>query len=184
MRYITASLGFIICVASLPAFADDTYQRNTGVSIGFGSTALSIRKSVSESTLVFAGINSSYFHNNSTLSGGNNISGGDSKSIANSNSLGLGVRHFLSLDKFSKFAEGALSIDYTEGRNSFGSNNYVAQVSLSAVYGIEYFLASNLSIEGKAGIGISYSKSTSAPFKYISKQISLPLASTAITYYW
>jgi hypothetical protein len=180
MRYITASLGFIICVASLSAFADETYQRNTGVSFGsgFGSTALSIRKSLSETTLVYAGIISAYSHDNSTFSGNT------SKGIFNSNGLTLGTRHFLSVEKLSKFIDVGLSTIYSESRDSFGNNNYSANASLYAAYGIEYFFTTNLSIEGKAGVGFGYNKSSSASSKSISKGISLPIAATAITYYW
>ena len=176
MRYITASLGFIVCVASLPAFADDTYQRNTGVSINTNS--LAIRHSLSESNLVFAGISSGYSHSDASFSDGN------AKSISNNNGLSLGIRHFLSVEKLSKFVETVLSIGYGEGRDSFGNTGYSAHASLSALYGVEYFLTSNLSIEGMAGVGIGYSKSSSAMSKDISKQFSLPVASTAITYYW
>lgn len=180
MRYITVSLGFIVCLASLPAFADETYQRNTGVSFGSGldSTAFSIRKSLSETSLVYAGIISGYSHNNSTFSGNT------SKGISNSNGLTLGARHLLSIEKLSKFIDVGLSTIYSESRDSFGNNGYSAQASLSAAYGIEYFLAANLSIEGKAGVDIGYNKSSSDIAKSISKFISLPKAAAAITYYW
>ena len=177
MRCLKVCLGILISVSSHSAFAEDNNKKEFGISYG-GSTGLAIRKALNETALIYAGIGLGYDHANDSYSSGS------SSSIGNYYFITLGTRRFLSIDKLSKFIDVELTAEYDESRSSVGFNSHGKGVSAYAAYGIEYFLTSNLSIEGKAGLSVSYSTHSSAGSSSTFKSTSFPKASTAITYYW
>jgi hypothetical protein len=174
MRCLTVGLGIIVFFSSLSAFAEETNQKDYGISYG-GSTGLAIRKSLNENTLVFAGLGLGYDHyDNSSCCNAN----------GNNYSITLGVRRLLSIDKLSKFIDVELSASYYETKISDGTNPHSKGASVYAAYGIEYFLSSNVSIEGKAGFSVDYFESSNTGGSSSTKSIRFPRAATGITYYW
>jgi hypothetical protein len=179
MRILKVCLGIILSAFSLSSFAEETTQKEYGVSYG-GSTGLAIRKSVSEKTLVFAGIGLGYSNYDSSSSCCGSNSGN-----SNFYALTLGTRRYLSIEKLSKFIDVELHGYYGEGSDSTsGTTIYQKGVSVYASYGVEYFLSANISIEGKAGFRMNYSTNSSSGGSSSGKSIDFPAASTAITYYW
>jgi hypothetical protein len=174
VRYITVGLGFIIFVSSFSAVAEEKNQNDYGVSYG-GSTGLAIRKTLSETSQIYAGIGLGYNHF-------------DSSSCCNSNgnnySLTLGSRHYLDVSKLSKFIDAELTASYQGTRGSIGVNSNSKGLSAYVAYGIEYFLSSNLSIEGKAGLSVDYYSYGGGSYVSKSTSTTFPRSSMAITYYW
>lgn len=173
MQCLKVCLGILISIITIPAFADDTYQNKYGISYG-GSTGLAIRKSISENWLLYAGIGLGYGHFDSSCCNGND----------NSYAITFGTRRLLSIDKLSKFIDVELKAIYQESSNSVGFNSHGKGASIFVAYGIEYFLTSNVSIEGKAGISLDYFENSSNGTSSNSKSVNFPRAATAITYYW
>ena len=174
MRYITAGLGFVILVSSITAFAEEKHHEDYGVSYG-GSTGLAIKKTLNETLQIYAGIGFGYDHFDSSPCCNSN---------GNAYSMTLGSRHYLDVDKLSKFIDVELRADYQESRSSAGVNAHSKGLSAYVAYGVEYFLTSNLSIEGKAGFSVNYHSSGGASNSYKSTSTIFPRSSMAITYYW
>jgi hypothetical protein len=178
MRFLKICLGIFISVLSLSSFAEEKTQNEYGISYG-GSTGLAIRKSVSEKTLIYAGIGLGYSHSDSSSS-----CCGGSSGKSNFYALTLGTRRYLSIEKLSKFIDAELQGQYGEGSDSSGLTYYGSGVSVYASYGVEYFLSAAISIEGKAGFRMNYFTNSSSGGSGTNKSINFPAASTAITYYW
>lgn len=174
MRYITVGLGFIIFASSFSAFAEEKNQKDYGVSYG-GSTGLAIKKTLNETLQIYAGLGFGYDHSDSSPCCNSNGSG---------YSMTLGARHFLDVGKLSKFVDVELRANYQETRSSVGVNTHGKGLSAYVAYGIEYFLSSNLSIEGKVGFSVDYYSAGGASNSYKTTSTTFPRSSMAITYYW
>jgi len=140
-----------------------------------GSTGLAIGKSISENWLLYAGIGLGYgnFDSSSCCSGNN-------KSYA----ITLGTRRLLSTEQLSRFVDVELRASYQENSNTIGANSHGKDASIFAAYGIEYFLAPNISVEGKAGISFDYFENSDNGISNSSQSVDFPRTATAITYYW
>lgn len=172
MRYVFI-FGSIIFSLSFPAVAENTNQNNYGLSFGSSNT-LSIKKFLNQSTQILAG---------ASLTKGQASSSNSCCSSSNSNyAISVGVRHYQSVAKLSPFGEATISWIYNKS-SSNGLTASSSATSLNLSYGIEYFISTNLSIEGKAGVGLAHS-STSSSSGFSSSAISIPSVSTAVTYYW
>lgn len=173
MRLSTASLGIILFIISFPAIADESNKTNYGISFS-SSGQLAIRKSVNDSVMLYTGIGLA-----------NNQQGGGFSYTFNSYGLTLGARNYLSkdnLDNLSRF----INLELSRGRTSYSGDidQQVMSTSANIAYGIEYFLSSNLSIEGSAGIGISWGEVTQPASSYSTRYSSFPNGRLALTYYW
>ena len=165
------SLGLIISILSFSAIADEPSNPNYGLSFS-SSNQLTMRKPLNESTMIYGGIGLAGYeyegHDNST---------------GNNSSLTLGARDYLSKDRLSKF----INLELTRGITSYSGNTPDYQnmyTTANITYGIEYFLASNFSIEGSAGVGINWQEYTYPTYSYTYRNNSFPAARLALTYYW
>ena len=190
MKFIVACLSLIIIVASPSAFADETIQRKFGVSIK-NLNGLTVRKSLSETSMLYAGISLGKGQLSSTF----NDSFGSSDSTTNYTIYSgfTGFRKYLNNDRLAKFINLEVGRSFSKDDNAYNSSVGGSSIADSSsrstaaniTYGFEYFISSNISIEGAAGIGMSWGESTNSYGSYTSyKAISLPLASIALTYYW
>jgi hypothetical protein len=172
MRY-AVSLGSIIFTLSFSAVADTSNQNNYGVSLG-SPNALSVRKILNEATQIYAGAS---IGKALTSSNGNCCSGS-----ANNYGMSLGARRFLTVAKLSTFGDATITWGYNKSSSS-GFTGSSRSVSLNLSYGIEYFISTNLSVEGKAGVVLAYA-SANGVTGGSTKVINIPSVSTAVTYYW
>lgn len=172
MQFKAASLGFIIFVFSLTAMADESNQKNYGVSFD-SFNGLYIRKVLNESAMIYAGIN---LHNTQTSDSFGNFSG-------NAYSASIGARHYITSNQLSKFINLELLRDYFRFNYTGSDDLQVIGTSAYVSYGIEYFISPDVSIEGKAGISMYLSESSSAS-RTNSRSTSFPTTNIAITYYW
>jgi hypothetical protein len=178
MRHFNLCFGFFSLVVSFSAAAADTNQNDYAVSFGVGlGSGFSVKKALSESTWIFAnvGIGFSEITSQSTLV--------SNDATSRSYSMAAGVRQYLVNDKLSKFIQltfGETITKYSSGGYSSSLRSYGA----TAGYGLEYFLDPQLSIEGTVGLSYSYVPSDSPTQNYSRRDISFPLAGTAINYYW
>ncbi len=183
MQRLGFGLGFVFLVHSFSALADDSNPGSYAVSFGVGSGGgVSIKRVLSDDNQIFVGF---------SLAKGQyeyQYQGTTSSDSSTHYSVMAGTRHFLVKERLSKFVQ--LSI--AGGRSTGGGDGYSATakwVSVTPAYGLEYFIASDLSIEGVAGLGFGYSNSSSnsngvAQGSGTSRYISFPTVGTAITYYW
>jgi len=183
MQRLGLGLGFVFLVHSFSALADDSNQSSYAISFGVGSGAgISVKKVLSDDNQVFFGFGLSKGQYESEYQGTT------SSHSSNGYSIIAGTRHFLVKERLSKFVQ--LSI--TGGRSTSSGDGYTSTgkgVSVTPGYGLEYFIASDLSIEGVAGLSFTYSNSSSnsngvAQGSSTSRYISFPTVGTAITYYW
>ena len=105
----------------------------------------------------------------------------------------VGFRKYLNNDRLSKFINLEIGRSFSKDDNSYNSSiagsssgDSKSQSTVANItYGFEYFITSNISIEGDAGIGMIWGEGTTSYGSYTTfKAISLPLASIALTYYW
>lgn len=190
MKLIAACLSIIIFVTSQATFADDSTQKNLSISVK-NLNGLYIRKSLSEFTMLYAGIGIS----KGQQSASNDSGFGASNSTNNYTTYtgAVGARKYLNNDKVSKFINLELGRSFAKVDNSFSSSTAgsdssdVQSQSTSAniTYGIEYFISSNISVEGAAGIGMYWTDDTSSyGTNSTTKGVSFPSANIALTYYW
>jgi hypothetical protein len=190
MKLIAVFLSILLLAYSQTASCDDSIQRNWGVSFK-NLSGLYIRKSLSETALMYAGIGlgkgQQYYSSDAGL--------GTFESTSNDTSYTgiLGIRKYLSNEKLSKFINlevlrGVYKSDYSTSSSTVSTSNADAQSRVNSTnisYGIEYFLSSRISIEGAAGIGMYWSDGTNSSGSYsANKGVSLPIASIALSYYW
>lgn len=187
MRHFSLCFGIAFLVVSFSADAADANQADTdqkdyAVSFGVGAgSGLSVKKALSESTWIFA--NASMYAGKST---GQYTSGATTISYNATNrsySLSAGVRRYLSNDKLSKFIQLSLGESYSKysGDGYYSSQRFYGA---TAAYGLEYFLDTDLSIEGTVGLSYSYSPGSSSAPNVSSRNMSFPVVGTAISYYW
>lgn len=182
MRHFSLCFGIVFLVVSFSADAADTNQKDYAVSFGVGSgSGLSVKKALSESTWIFA--SASIAAGKST---GQYTSGATTVSVnttTRSYSLSAGVRQYLSNDQLSKFIQLSLGESYSKysGDGYYSSQRFYGA---TAGYGLEYFLDTDLSIEGTVGLSYSYSPGNSYTPNLSSRSMSFPVVGTAITYYW
>jgi len=173
MQFKAASLGFIIFVFSLTAIADESNQKNYGVSFD-SFNGLYIRKVLNESAMIYAGID---LNNTQTSDSFGNSSG-------NSYSASIGARHYITSNQLSKFINLELLRGYSRFSYTGSDDSQATGTSANVSYGIEYFISPNVSIEGKAGISMHWSESSSASGTNLHRSTSFPTTNIAITYYW
>ncbi len=189
MKLIAACLIFIICFTSQATFADEPIQKNIGVSVK-NLNGLYIRKSLSEFSMIYAGIGLGKGQLNSSYDGSGTF---DSTTNYTTYTGVVGARIYLNNDKLSRFINLDVGRSFSKddssynssatGGSSFDSKSQSTEVNIT--YGFEYFIYSNISIEGAAGIGMNWAEGTASNGSYSTfKTISLPLASIALTYYW
>lgn len=187
MQRLYVGLGITLLAHTLPALADDSNQSGYATSFGVGSGGgLSIKKALSDTDQIFAGFSISRLNSQSqtTTSGVT----ANSDSITHGYTIFAGVRHFLEKEKLSKFVQLSISGGkYTSSGSGYSSTSKLT--SITPVYGVEYFLAPDLSIEGVMGLSYTYSTSNSDSNASVQssssgKSFSFPAVGTAITYYW
>lgn len=190
MKFIVACLSLIIIVTSPSAFADETIQRNFGVSVK-NINGLTVRKSLSETSMLYAGISLGKGQQSSTFN--DSFVSSDSTTNFTVYSGFAGFRKYLNNDRLSKFINLEVGRSFSKSDNTYNSSISVGSsddaksqsTAANITYGFEYFISSNISIEGAAGIGMSWGEGTTSYGSYAAyKAISLPLASIALTYYW
>ena len=190
MKLIAACLSVIVCLTAQTAFADENKQRNLGVSLK-NINGLYIRKALSESTMIYTGIGYRVSQRYSAFDSGSVISNGNNNNTVYS--LAVGARKYFNSDNLSKFINlevGSSITKYVSSNNSSttgsSSTEYQTQSnSANITYGIEYYISSNISIEGAAGFGMNWLEETVSGNSYTnSKDISFPLVNIALTYYW
>ncbi len=190
MKLITACLSAIICLISQTASADEIMQSNVGVSFK-NLNGLSLRKALSESTMIYTGIGYRISQGYRASDSGSVMVNRDSNSTAYS--LTVGARKYFNRDMLSKFMNLEVSRNITKYNSSntssaSGSYNTDYQTqsnSANITYGVEYYLSPNISVEGAAGVGMSWLEDTVPGNSYSnSKDILFPLVNIALTYYW
>jgi hypothetical protein len=188
MKVVSAGLGVVLFVNSFAALADDSQPSRYATAFGVGAGGgLSIRKVLSDTDQVFVGfsLSQSGGQYQSTFSG----TAASSDNTGRTYTLFAGTRHFLEKEKLSKFIQLSLSGSHYTSSGSAGSSSTGNAVSIMPGYGIEYFIAPDLSVEGMMGLSYTYSKLTSesSPATHTtstSKSFSFPTVGMAITYYW
>ena len=190
MKLMAAGLSIIICVISQTASAKETTHRDMGVSFK-NFNGLYIRKALSESTMIYTGIGYRISQSYSASDSGVVTSSRDSTNTVYS--FAVGARKYFNIDTLSKFINlevGRNFNKYVSSTNSSttgsSSTEYQTQNnSANITYGIEYYISSNISIEGAAGLGMNWSEDNIPAYAYTnSKEISFPLVNIALTYYW
>jgi hypothetical protein len=187
MQRLYFGLGIVLLAHTLPALADDSNQSGYATSFGIGSGGgLSIKKAISDTDQIFVGFSISRYNSQSqtTTSGVTTNSDG----VTRGYTIFAGVRHFLEKEKLSKFVQLSISGSKSTGSGS-GYSATSQSTSITPVYGVEYFLAPDLSIEGVMGLSYTYSTSNTesngtTQYSGSSKSFSFPAVGTAITYYW
>ncbi|MBI5005809.1 MAG: hypothetical protein HZB95_01665 [Nitrosomonadales bacterium] len=187
MQRLYFGLGIVLLAHTLPALAGDSNQSSYAVSFGVGSGGgLSIRKALSDTDQIFAGFNIARGNYQSQTTSSGITTNSDSSSRGYS--IFAGVRHFLEKEKLSKFVQLSISSGkYTSSGSGYSSTS--KSTSITPVYGVEYFLAPDLSIEGVMGLSYTYSTGNSDSNGSVQssssgKSFSFPAVGTAITYYW
>jgi outer membrane protein assembly factor BamA len=182
MRQLHVVLGFVFLVFSLSAFAADTKKNDIATSFGIGSLGgLSFRTALTETTWVLVGASMG-----AGKTAGQDTSGGSTSSVNinyRSYTLSVGARQYLSKEKLSSYLQMWLLDNYSKSisdGNKYSSRQYGA----TAGYGLEYFLASNLSIEALAGVNFTYRPSSIATSNVSDRSVSFPVVGAAINYYW
>jgi len=190
MKLIVTCLSIIICLTSQTAFADDSARRNFGVSFK-NINGLSVRKGLNETTMIYGGIAVSQNQRNSENGPGSIITSGTSNVATYTGTVG--ARQYISnavLSNYINLEVGRIITKYDNTTNSSttgsSSIDYQTQVNTAGLaYGIEYFISSNISIEGAAGIGVTWSEQLYPDNAYYSdKSVVFPLVNIALTYYW
>jgi hypothetical protein len=187
MKLKAVCLSLIILFTSRSVLADESAQKNYSVSVK-NLNGLYIRKSLSETTMIYAGIG--LYKGQQYYASDFGFGAVDSTTNYTTYNGAVGARKYLTNEKLSKFINLEIGRYFYKDDNSSttGGPSYDAQAKSTAAnitYGIEYFISSNVSIEGAAGIGMYWSEGTTSSGTYTNtKGISLPLASIALTYYW
>jgi hypothetical protein len=190
MKLSIAGLSLMMLCTSQAVLAEDVVQKNYGVTFKY-LNSLFVRKQLSESALIYAGISLNF----GQQSGSSTSPFDTSSSIDNYRSYAaiFGARKYFNNERVSKFINLEVIRGYNRSNSSFnssfsGSSNTDDQsqyTSANITCGIEYFISSNVSIEGAAGIGMNWIDSTSSSGFYDSyKSISFPVTNIAMTYYW
>jgi hypothetical protein len=188
MKGVSFGLGVFLFVNSFAALADDSNQSRYATAFGIGAGGgLSIKKLLSDTDQVFVGFGLSQSGNQGQAT----ISGTSSSYDSNGRGYALfaGARHFLEKEKLSKFIQFSLSGSHSTSGGSGGSSSTSNAVSIMPGYGIEYFIAPDLSVEGVMGLSYTYSKVNieSSPTSHTTSSgysFYFPVVGMAITYYW
>lgn len=190
MKFIAAGLIIIIYVISKTASAEESTHSNVGVSFK-NLNGLYLRKALSESTMIYTGIGYRISQGYSASDSGTVTLNRDSTNTVYS--FVVGARKYFNIDTLSKFLnlEAGRNINKyvsstTSSTTGITSTEYQTQNnSANITYGIEYYISSNISIEGAAGFGMNWSEENIPANAYTnSKEISFPLVNIALTYYW
>ena len=190
MKLRSACFGLIVYISTQAVYAEEPVKKDLGVSFK-NLNGLYIRKSLSDTALLYAGFNigkgQQYY--SSDFGSGTFESTGNDTFYAGI----IGGRKYLSNEKISKFINLEVARGFAKADNSTSSStisipNSDAQTTMTSAnitYGIEYFISPSISIEGSAGVGMYWIVGTNSSGTYsTTKSISLPLASIALTYYW
>jgi hypothetical protein len=182
MRHLSLCFGIVYIVISYSADAAETNQKDYAVSFGVGAgSGLSVKKALSETTWFFANASMS-----TGKSEGQITSGGSTITVSTSYrgySMSAGVRQYLSTEKLSKFIQLSLGETYSKNSgNGFESSG--RSYTATAGYGLEYYIDTNLSVEGTMGLSYTYTPGNSSTPDVSSRNMNFPVVGTAITYYW
>ncbi len=147
-RIIVITVALVLAIGIGSAFAANSLQQGkTSISVGMGDSVvgtvgnaadvvdLSARYLITKDMAIIAGF-------------GLRVDGGDAD--ATYLSLAGGVRKYLKVDDFAPFVGAKLSLAMFEDDNA-GID--LTQVDVSAVFGGEYFLGKQFSLEGAVGVG-------------------------------
>jgi hypothetical protein len=167
---------FFIFASSASAEASPRQNQNWGVSYGY--QGLAIKKIFSKDNLFY--LSGSYGKSNFEVSAPFNGTTSSNTSSSKSFSVGVGVRHYLSDEKLSDFVQVELDRGYAN--DNFGSST--RSYSATMGYGFEYFLDSRVSVEARAGVRYTYSRSDSSYISSTGRSSSIPVVGIAITRYW
>lgn len=97
--------------------------------------------------------------------------------------LVLGYRKYNRNEKIDHFYGASLALSYTgrDGNQTY-NNSDSRRASLSGLYGMEYMVTENISIEGRVGIRVNYNDYTDGTNR--SRSYTVPETGIAINYYW
>lgn len=186
MRHFGLALSLVCLVVATSTYAadgTDTVSKKYAVSFGVGNGAgLSVRMAVSKATWFFASATVSALRMDDQYTfNGTTTSTSYSDRIYSAQG---GFRHYLSDEKLSSFLQLSLGESFGKhyGNGADASSRYYMA---AAVYGLEYYLAPQLSVEGVAGLSYVYYPHNGNSYSFSSyRSMSFPNAGVAITYYW
>ena len=133
--------------------ANDLQQGKMGISVGMGDSVFS-HKAMPESTGLIndvVDVNGRFFIAKDlavTAGIGLQVDGGDAKGTYFS--INGGIRKYLKVDDFAPFIGGQVTIV----SSNVDSNNNVTLFDLAGMFGAEYFMNKQFSLEGAVGIGL------------------------------
>lgn len=96
--------------------------------------------------------------------------------------LVLGYRKYINKEKIDHFYGANVILYYADREDSDNLNGDVRSAQLEFIYGLEYFITDNISIEGRAGIGISYYDYSNNDTT--SRSFTIPITGVGVNYYW
>lgn len=131
-----------------------------GFNVGYGNSVFGDTGVITISGKYFAG-------GDLALIGGFGLQGSSGDVDANFFSVSAGLRKYLKIDDFAPFVEGRLTYA-TEKFTGTAGNVHQDAFDVSAVFGAEYFLHRQFSIEGSVGFGIGSvdDKNTNQDYTY------------------
>jgi hypothetical protein len=133
--------------------ANDLQQGKMGVSVGMGDSVFAHKTMPESNGFVndVVDINGRYFVDRDlAITGGFGLQLDGSDAKGTYFSINGGVRKYLKVDDFAPFVGGQISLI----SNSVDSNNSITIIDLAAMFGAEYFLNKQFSLEGAVGVGL------------------------------
>lgn len=133
--------------------ANDLQQGKMGVSVGMGDSVFAHKTMPESNGFVndVVDINGRYFvARDLAITGGFGLQLDGSDAKGTYFSINGGVRKYLKVDDFAPFIGGQISLI----SNSVDSNNSITIIDLAAMFGAEYFLNKQFSLEGAVGVGL------------------------------
>lgn len=133
--------------------ANDLQQGKMGISVGMGDSVFAHKTMPESNGFVndVVDINGRYFvARDLAITGGFGLQLDGSDAKGTYISINGGVRKYLKVDDFAPFVGGQISLI----SNSVDSNNGITVIDLAAMFGAEYFLNKQFSLEGAVGAGL------------------------------
>lgn len=133
--------------------ANDLQQGKMGVSVGMGDSVFAHKTMPESNGFVndVVDINGRYFvARDLAITGGFGLQLDGSDAKGTYISINGGVRKYLKVDDFAPFVAGQISLI----SNKVDSDNNITIIDLAAMFGAEYFLNKQFSLEGAVGVGL------------------------------
>lgn len=178
MRMLKLGMWFVSLFVVSIAYAESSPRQSLGMGISYGYQGLALRQVFGKDNLFY--LSGNYGKSNFEASASFNGTTTTDASSSRSFSVGAGVRHYLSDEKLSDFVQLELDKSYANG--NLGSSSRVYSATMG--YGFEYFLDSRVSVEARAGVRYTYSRSDISSSSNTGRYTSIPVVGIAITRYW